>query len=882
MPHGSLFVEPFTLKHRSAEKNMIQTISESLKKQRELILEESSEQSLDRHTSLLEIAIISLYNRLANRLMSGSEAFRAGGAILAIGSFGRGLTSPTRQVPILCLHAEETALADSWMDEITAPLCEAGWAVEAVQGTVDQMFERARSDQAFLLKLLDTRYISGNKNLAEQLEKSIETYIEENRESLLRALGDTLDPCGKPSNRAQDWLEPSIELNPGGLCAIAAVRAGCRIASNVRNLDDAIFQGYLTRQEVDFLQQAEKTFLRYLTLLQAQPEAGTGSTLSVGDQEKLARKLGYQERSGFLPVEIFMQNVHQVFHRVSEISREFWERIAEIRSAAPDEVGTTLEDGVSERGGKIHIQTDRYPASPGSLVHLFALAASGRLGLANVTRQWIFHNRNVLDSASGDPVVKHELFDLLRADGPKIPMVRRFYDYGLLTSLVPELGLVHGLVQHDAFHIYPVHEHHLQTCSELKKLFAGQYAETEPQLTQIAVAMNDPALLFLASILHDLGKSSGKKHAHKGGEMIPAVAKRLGLTPQESETLKFLVSQHLLLIDSASMRDLADQEMIASCTATIGKKDLLDQLVLLTFADMMSTGPGGREKWRDTPVMRLYRSVGNILEKGEPSSQVIAERIARVRSRLEERVSEFMSPGELDSYFSQLAPRYLISFSTDEIVKHLRLGRRLMNSSDRFVWEVASGKGTAEITIMSWDTPGLLSRTAGILTLHDLNIMGAQVFLINNEIVLLIFRCRMPDRHGAGTDWEAVRQDMDRLHQGKLALEYRIAAHSKAGRQKKIVRATPSQITIDNESSGMYTILEVYTIDRIGLLYTISKTLHDLRILISVAKISTKNDQVADVFYIRTDGREKVRDPEQIDEIKKALRFCLDGKVEWD
>ncbi len=154
---------------------------------------------------------------------------------------------------------------------------------------------------------------------------------------------------------------------------------------------------------------------------------------------------------------------------------------------------------------------------------------------------------------------------------------------------------------------------------------------------------------------------------------------------------------------------------------------------------------------------------------------------------------------------------------------------------------------------------------------------------MNDETTLLIFQCRLPEKSGgAGVEWDAVRMDMDRLLKGKLALDFRIAAHSETGRRSRVLHEAPSKIVIDNDSSAMYTILEVCTVDRIGLLYTISRTLHELQVLISVAKITTKNDQVADVFYIRTDKREKVTDPEQIREIENALSYCLDGKAKWE
>ena len=855
-------------------------ISESLKKQRELIIKEGGGQAIDRHTSLLEIAIISLYNQLANRLSSEAESFRARGAIAAMGPFGRGLTGPNRPVRILCLQADDSNSKDGLLDEITGPLIEAGWDVEAIEGTPGTIMEMACADFGLLLKLLDLRYISGNRALADRLELQIDNYIAENRAGFLRSLHESIAARNERLDTPGNWLEPDIEENPGGLSEIRDIRAGCRLEPRLRNLEDAIFLGYLTRQEVDFLQTAEKTYCRYIYLLPT-ASARSGGRLSFDDQETIARKLGYAENSGFLPVEIFMQDVHRLFEGVATVSREFWERLGESLSTGGEDTATPIEDGIVSKSGKIHIQTERYPATPAHVVHLFTLCARRGLGLANVTRQWISHNKNVLDAASGDPSVKDEFFELLRADSIEVPVLRRFYDYGLMTRLIPELASVHALVQHDKFHLYPVQEHHLRTVSELKKTIAGHYCEEEPEITVAADDLGDPAPMLLAGLLHDVGKSIGSGHAAAGGEMVPAIARRLGLSPLETEAVQFLVSQHVLLLDNASLRDLADHEMLSSCTAAVGRKEYLDQLLLLTFADMMSTGPSARDKWRNTPVIGLYCNLRGILEKGEPSSRVISERAAKVKKQIESRASDLLGQGELETYFSQLAPRYLLSISPEEIVKHIQLSRKLKEPDRLFIWEVSSGAETAEITLMSFDRPGLLAKSAGILTLHRLNITGAQAFTMNNEISLLIFQCHLP-HPVKPLDWDAMRHDMDSLLKGKFALDHRIAAHSAGMGQPKVLRREPSKIVVDNESSAMYTILEVFTADRIGLLYTITRTLHELQIPILVAKITTKSDRAADAFYILNEKRRKVTDPEQIDEIKKALRFCLDGKSEWN
>ncbi len=858
----------------------MQTILDSLRKQRDQLLSDSSEEMLGRHTSLLEIAIISLYNRLANRL--NTDQFRSSGAVLAIGSFGRGLTGPNDTVPMLFLQADPGAWKADHMDEILSPLAESGWRLDPIAGSVDFFLSRCREDFEFLLKILEARYVSGSRPLVEQLDKALDAWIETERDRLLQKLVERTRQRQSLLEKPESWLEPSLEENPGGLADIASIRAACRVAGSIRSLEDAIFRGFLSREEVDKLQQAEKTYARLISLL-AGLRPGTGSVMRFDDQTSLAAKLGYSARVGFLPVESMMQQVQQLFHDVVCITQDFWERLDEIRDdgeEGPQPEAVVLEEGLLERAGKIVVQPDRYPATPGHLVHLFALAAGKDLGFSNVTRQWIQHHRNVLDSASGDLAVKEEFLALLDADGPELRALRRFYNMGLCHSLVPELGKVHGLGQHDAFHLYPVHEHHLRTISAMKRLLAGELREEEPEVTQIAESIEDRSALFLAGLLHDIGKSAGKDHALKGGEMIPAIARRLGLDAAESDRVQFLVAQHLLLMDSASLRDLGDEEMLAHCALTVRTTDQLDLLLVLSFADMAATGPKAHQKWRDTPVLALCERVRHLLEKGEPSPEATAERIDRIRAQVSHELKDVMDSTELEAFFSQLAPRYLFSTAPGAIARHLRMQWQLQHTNDLFVSEAVERERTIEITVVSWDTPALLSRTAGVLTLHDLNIVGAQVFTMNNGVTILIFHCRQTEQTAGPMDWTLVWRDMRRLLEGKLALDYRIAAHAATRESSGLpAQAAPSKVLIDNESAARYTILEVFTTDRIGLLYTITRTLLELQVRVYIAKITTKVDQVADVFYIRTHHGEKVTDPEQIGEIRKALCFWLDGPV---
>lgn len=860
----------------------MENIVESLKRQREQILQSADEGMLRRHMSLLEIAIISLHNRLVNRMAPDSEKFRSSGAIAALGALGRGFLGPRDTVSLLWLRTETFPWGEGWQEDILDPLREAGWDVEMRVASIPEVLEEAEKDTDLFFQLMEARYLSGNRQLVNELDYSLDDFVARNQERLFSHLYEGLRRRQTRLSQPENWLEPDLLESPGGLNDIDTIRYAARVLLGVRCVEDAIFQGYLTRWEADRLETAEKSQRKWLGLLRAL-KGGKESVLDFDVQETLAEKLGYSGRSGFLPVETFMQEVHQTFHDVFCVSSEFCERLQETGKLAEvplEGPSFTLEDGLSVVHGRIQVDPSRYQPTASNVLRLFVLAAEHQLGFSSSTRRWILHHKNVVDSASEDEGVRDAFLDLLRKDGPGIASLRRFSNYGLLRALIPETALVHGLVQHDAFHVYPVHEHHLRTLREIKRILRGDYENEEPEVTRLARSLPDVTWLYLAALLHDIGKHAGRDHARHGADMFPVIAQRLGLEKAGTETVAFLIRHHLLLMDTAAMRDLGDMEMLLQCARIIGEPDRLQQLLVLTLADMMATGPKAQQKWQETPVHDLYERLLYLLEKGEPSEDVLADRVERIKDVVFAQVADVVDRVRLEEHFAQLPPRYLLSIDPDEMAAHLRLEMRLGGEPDAFVWDVREENGTVAITVVSREMPGLLARAAGILTLHHLDIRDARVFTKKNGVVLLLFRCLQEENADAlAVDWARVQEDMGRLLEGKLALDYRISAHA-AAMGRRAAASFPksaSQVYVDNESAREYTIVEVYTADRPGLLYAITRTLLELHLRIYVAKITTKVDQVADIFYVKNHRGEKMTDPEQIEELRRALLFWLDG-----
>ncbi len=861
----------------------MESIVESLKRQREQVLHSSDEEVLRRHMSLLEIAVISLHNRLVNRMASASERFRSSGAILAMGNLGRGVLGPQDPVSLLWLRTETFPWDETAQQEITAPLMEAGWRVSLRCATIPELLDEVESRLAFFFELLDARYLSGNRQLISELDHALGDFIAGHQQVLFDHLYAGIRGRHARFSRAEDWLEPDVLESPGALKDIDSIRYAARVLLDVRCFDDAIFQGYLTRKEVDRLQSAEKKLLKWLNLLRA-VKGDRHSVLDFQVQAVLAEKLGYSGRSGFLPVESFMQEVHETLHEVFCVSSEFCERLQETGKigtvpATSSGEKVRLEEGVTLLDGRLHVDPARYEPTAANVIRLYSLAARHRAGFSSATRRWLHHHRSVVETAAGDPDVQEAFLDLLDADDPHVAVIRRFYNDGFLRALVPETALVHALVQHDAFHVYPVHEHHLRTLREIKRLRAGEYREEEPELTVLAQETSDSRWLSLAALFHDIGKHVGSRHAKHGADMFPLIARRLGLSPEGTDLVTFLIRHHLLLMDTASMRDLGDMELLVQCARSIGEPERLHLLMILSFADMMATGPRAAQKWRETPVYELYRRLADLLEKGEPGEDVLAERVQRLKDAVYEKVADVVDRARLEEHFRDLAPRYVLTSSPEAVARHLRLEMELGPEADAFVWAVHKENGGVEITVLSREIPGFLAKVAGILSLHELDIRDARIFTKKNGVMILVFRCRFVSPASSEPDWALVRTDLRRLLEGRLALDYRIAFHAatKGVARPQPLIPSPSRVLVDNDSAKEYTIVEVYTMDRPGLLYTITRTLQDLQVRVHVAKITTKVDQVADIFYIKNHRGEKVTDRDQVEELRRALLFYLDG-----
>ncbi|MGD8373142.1 MAG: hypothetical protein PVG64_08705 [Syntrophobacterales bacterium] len=829
-----------------------------------------------RISAMVDVALISLYNRLTNRMDMDPQEIRRSGAVLATGEFGRRQLGPYSPITLLFLQTPEAPFKEeAWTTGIVQPLQQAGWSVEFQMATTEQVVESCLVDFDWLSNIIDSRFISGSRPLVDDLRLNLAQRInaDKDRQSIRIFLEEWKERQAAQRD-PRCLLEPDLEYSGGGLGELNRIRWAGFLLNGRGNLAE---MDTLDPDSLAALQKAEGFLLRLRNHLQHLRERQE-TRLQYEAQQAVAQSLGYQDQGDFPAVEVMMKEVEGHFYEVRLIAERFRELLREWLAAEEREAAKPIKrevaPGMWVELGRLMVNPQVFANPDDALLELFKQSLRLGLPLGVEAYQWARSHAHLLAEVfEGKAELRDWLFDIIREETADIETIRALYDTEVLQTLIPELRQVHALVQHDAFHLYPVHEHHLLTFAELKKLFKGDYDSDYPQIPEWLDGISDQEVLLLAGLIHDVGKSGGHGHARRGGDMALLIGERLGLADEERELLSFFVTNHVLLTDSAARRDLSDEQMIQHCTSLIGSVELLKMLMLHSFADLRATGPNAWEFWQDLPMLELYQSLLQRLEKGDPDEKTVSARLQFLRRRVEELLAEEATPEALDYYFEQLAPRYLFSATAEEMVSQFRLERLLEKAT--VSWEVQGKKGKWELTVMSHQPFGLLVKVAGILTLNQLDIRQAKTHTKKNGVALQIFEVAAlhPKME---ISWDQVMDDLEKTLQGRLALEYRLAQHAKEYRRKKgLTPEKPDEVVVDNDSSDEYTIIEVYTKDRPGLLYAITRTLMDLQLQVFLAKISTRMDQVADIFYVLTQDGQRVEDAEHAEEIKQALLFSL-------
>ena len=802
---------------------------------------------------------------------------RSSVAVVAVGGYGRGDVSPHSDVDLLVLVDDKRRPSPEDLRGLLYPLWDAGFQVGHAVCSPKEAIERARGDLEAATSLLEARLVAGPAGLMDEMTGRRRRWLERDGRRLARRLLEVTAERHLRVERAGWVLAPDLKQDVGGLRDLHAVGWLAAVAGWPRPAG---------RPEL----------VRAGELLLAVREALHGQTRRKNDrvradlQPAVAKALGLDGDEG---ADRLMAAVHTSARTVEYLAAVETRTLAERLLGGPrrsglvrrlEPGGIRLEDGLlavdPADGGRAPTSPAAHGAPSGRVAQggvggsplstgppepdaevllamrlLAARAGTGRQ-IARPTLAWLEQTFDRTPLEAWSEPLRAAFMTVLR--GPEAVGACELLDHvGGWAVLLPEWVSVRGRVQHDPWHRYTVDGHAFAAAAEVSRLL-----EQDERAAKTAEAAGDLDALYLAAIFHDIGKGSGADHSVAGELLTRRALARMGVDADELEEVAVLVRHHLLLVETATRRDLDDPSVVEGVAAALGSPRRLRLLHLLTVADGLATGPAAWNDWKGTLVADLAARVLHVLERGGPPSpgdpEALAVRIEAARPALAGQAARLLGslPG---SYLSTLA-----TVDAEELAEELELLADPPGPGGVRHRVDPSGDGHGLVTVCAADRPGTLARTTGVLALHRVSVLRAHVWSTSGGLALQRFAVQAP----ATLRWERLGADLDAAWAGRLAVEARL---ERKARDYRAPAPVEPDVRVLPDESAHSTVVEVRAADALGLLHAIAAALGDLDLDVRVAKIDTLGDRVVDTFYVRSPWGAKLSD-EQADELTLAIR----------
>ena len=828
---------------------------------------------LHRHAELADAFIVEQFDRARDAGEIPGQV-----AMVALGGYGRSELYPYSDIDLLLLHDQRAGEAlQTAARALLYPLWDAGYEVGHSVRTVKEAVRFAREDFPFQVALLDARLVAGAAPLLEELrERYTTTILQGRRQQFVRAMEGWRAERRRRYGSHSFLLEPHIKEGTGGLRDIQAMHWVARGVFSLPDLEAVQGSGMLADTDRQAFERARSMLTRIRYGLHQQCRRKSDH-LVLDYQEDLAAALGYEDSDGQRGVERFMREVYTHLQTVAVVTDLFFEHVLEILGMTGAASGERrLERAIAVRGGTVRLTApEELGQRPYLLMRLFLQAGRTGLPLHHRTRQAVTAHLHLVDDGFRESRRVARIFcELLTASNEVFPVLEAMLATGLLTRYLPEFAAVESLAQHDLYHLYTVDRHQLQTVTELSGL--------RRDMAELCAEAGDLEVLFLAALLHDIGKGRQTDHSLLGAELVGAIGRRLQLSPTDCDLLAFLVRYHLYLPENGLRRDCTDGEFIRQAAEVVGDVRRLTLLYLLTIADSRATGPSAWSNWKAGLVAELYLGVKTYLAAGGAAGDDHGESegVRWLREQVVVRLAGRTAAIDL----ATLPADYLLGFSPEEVVRHLGIHQeqagRLRQQALLFA---EPGEHGWHLLIMGDDRPGLLAKFCGVLALHGLTVRSARIFTWPDGTVvdsLEVVPAALRDFDEM--DWGRVERDLNLAINYRLDVGYRLQEkrQPRPWGPARPVQQAQLRVVLDNQTSGRFTIVEVHAGDSPEILYQLAQTLADFDLTIHQARIATEVEQLIDVFYVRTATGGQLTDPEAMAALQAALLRLIGEEAE--
>ncbi|MBX3231616.1 MAG: HD domain-containing protein [Labilithrix sp.] len=858
-------------------------------------------------------------------------------ALAAVGSYGRGAVALRSDIDVRLVTkdgARRQAAAAKVADALLYPLWDAGLSVGHQVTSQSEMLELAQTDLATATSLLDLRVIAGEGGLVQELvdRAYLGLFSEGELGRFVERLEEEATARHARFGESLYLLEPEVKSGAGGLRDIDIARwaARARYRVGADPWTELVRLGVIVPREAQEMARAEQLLWRVRNRLHA--HAGRKSDrLTFDQQETIAIELGYARKPSSPPggdaesdaesdaieaapssaspearaeaAERFMQDY---FGQARVVSRS--REALLLRAKPPRRRGKPVEkdlgDGVRLFDGQVTVDSNALLDDPALALRVYDACIHERAPVLPFARDLIA--RFAADPTWSSRLRASEeaarLFLSLLCTVPEAPLKRgsvvgELHEVGLLLAMIPEFQPVTGRVHHDVYHVYTVDVHSVAAVDCLRAICRGDLAHERPLASRLAAEIARPLPLFLATLLHDVGKGypdasgSRKNHSVSGAELCDAILPRLGVGGDDAAEIRSLVLGHLAMYHTATRRDLDDPSTAQEFVPVVRGREGLRNLYLLTVADITTTSPTAMTSWKARMLDELYFAADAHLAGARDTFDVA--RTERVRTMALSAWSG--KKAELGAFLQTMPDRYLLANPPESIVAHARVAieRAATDAVVHAALVPSRHPEVSELCVVAEDAPGLLARIAAAITAARLEVLGAQVYSrgirpagraheASEAVDLFWIRDARSGADGVARALPRLLRDLEQLCAGKRSADelLRDRVGSASPWRERPSPAVLSEVVVDDRASPRHTVVEVFAKDRPGLLYSLARALHDLGLSIALSKINTEGTKVADVFYVNELDGAKVAPGARFKEIREALLEAARGGPE--
>ncbi|MEP6477334.1 MAG: ACT domain-containing protein [Actinomycetota bacterium] len=765
-----------------------------------------------------------------------------GMALAAVGGFGRREQLPGSDVDLLLAHdgahvSEVAAFAERFL----VPLWDAGFTLGHAVRTPAEAKEAAADHPDAATAMLDGRLLAGDPDVLDHLRAGVLADVAGDPAAFAGTLRTAAHERHERFGSAAHLLEPEVKEGAGGLRDVATIGW----------LELATGRALLLPGERSSLEAAHEFLTRVRSALHLETGRRT-DRLVAEHQASIAAAMGFADEPRLPAVDGLMRALFEHARQVAYLTQSVFDRVGPAPAAG--------------RSAQM-----RPLAAPAEILTMAALAAEdGRPLDADELGALSASPRPMAGAWSGD--AREAFLRILRAGDAGVTALEALDRLDLLAAFLPEWAQVRCRPQRDPYHRFTVDVHLLDALARMGRMLAGDVPAEDPVAAEAARQIEDHDGLLLGALLHDIGKNGEGGHVAVGERLAADALERMGVEDPTRDLVSFMVGRHLLLPDTATRRDLTDDDLILDVAATIGTPERLAALYLLVVADAGATGPAAWTPWRRTLVRELVAKVQRVFDRGDMGAELadrLTDRIDRLRDLLIDEPSR-----EVERHVLRLPRSYFLSVEPAQAAKHFSLIAPEVGAHEvRSAAVEGARPGAYGLLVVAMDRPGLLSWIAGSLSLAGLSIRTAQAFTTDDEVAVDLFEVEgafEPQIHEGR--WREFRSVLRKVLEGRISLDHRV--DDKRRHYPPPRRPSPVTVKVDQQASDFFTIIEVGAPDRIGLLYDITRTLADLHLDVHLAKVTTYTDRVIDTFYVRDElGRKVDRSGES--EIEAAFRARL-------